>query len=211
MHATLAEYRPKHKYGRLRTRSVEAFQSDSRSRKEYAVLKAVEVFGTVKSREALSSILYFADLKRHTFNYRWCAYGVCSPELEPMISYHVYFSFDAKGKREEKAEHDLRLSARGVRLLGNNRHEEIDAALDWARGLLDGVSPRQMDLLASVHFLSSCGNGRIKVREIMLEMKPVVVFTAGEVEWATEFLEGKGVLEPETATGTTRDPVRIPA
>lgn len=188
-----------------------SLRSDSRNKKEYAVLKAVEVFGTVKNREALSNILYFADLKRHTFDYRWCAYGVCSPELEPKISYHVYFSFDVKGKREEKSEHDLSLSAQGVRLLGNNRHEEIDAALDWAHGLLDGMSPRQMDLLASVHFLSACGNERSAVHEIVLELKPVVEFTAGEVEWAMEFLEGKGMLEPETAAGISQDPVRIPA
>jgi len=211
LYAALAEYRRMHKYGRLCIRSVEALQSDSRGRKEYAVLKAVEVFGTVKNREALSNILYFTDLKSHTFNYRWCAYGVCSPELEPKISYHVYFSFDAKGEREEKTEHDLSLSAHGARLLGNNRHEEIDAALGWAHGLLDGVSPRQMDLLASVHFLYSCGNGRSAVREIVREMKPVVAFTAGEVEWAMEFLEGNGMLEPETAAGATQDPVRIPA
>ena len=57
--------------------------------KDYAVLKAVEVFGTVRGRKALHKILYFANLKEHMFKYQWYKYGPYSPDLAPTIANHV--------------------------------------------------------------------------------------------------------------------------
>ena len=174
------------------------------SDKDYAILKAVEAFGAVESADALDKILYFANLKRHAFRYQWCMYGVCSTELSYKIAEHEHYSFDKAGA--ENGGHGLSLSARGSRLLGDDRRAEIDAAVGWARGLLDGVSARRMSLLASAHFIAPCGEPG-GVPELMLRIAPAADFTADEVEWALQFLENKG-LEP--AAGAA-DPVRVPA
>ena len=177
------------------------------SDKDYAVLKAVEAFGAVESADALDKILYFANLKRHAFRYQWCMYGVCSTELSYKIAEHEHYSFDKAGT--ENGGHGLSLSARGSRLLGDDRHAEIDAAVGWARGLLDGVSARRMSLLASAHFIAPCGEPG-EVAELMLRIAPAADFTADEVEWAMQFLENKGLLEPAPVAGAA-DPVRVPA
>ena len=184
-------------------------------KKDYAVLKAVQAFGPVRGRRALHKILYFANLKTHTFKYQWYTYGPYSPELAYKIADHVYGrSLDVeKGGGGGRARYDMSLSAGGGRLLENARYKEIDSALDWAHALLGGgMPPREMELLASVHYIASCGHGPGRVHGAMLDLKPAAGFTAGYVERAMRFLERKGLLGPGTAAGgAPQDPTWIHA
>lgn len=185
-------------------RNQSVIKPDWWSAKDYAILKAVEAFGAVESADALDKILYFANLKRRAFRYQWCMYGICSTELSYKIAEHEHYSFDKAGA--EHGERGLSLSARGSRLLGGECHAEIDSAVEWAHDLLDGMSSRQMSLLASAHFIAPCGEPS-KVPELMLRITPAADFTADEVAWAMQFLENRGLLEP----APDAEPARMPA
>lgn len=164
--------------------------------KDHAVLKAVQVFGTVKGRKALHKILYFAGLKTNLFKYQWYEYGPYSPELSYKITDHVFDqSLDVKGAR-----YDMSLSASGGRMLGRSRYKELDSAILWAHEILGkDMPPRQLELVASVHYLLSCVGEQNKVHGFMERLKPAANFTAGDVEQALRFLEEKSVIERSPA------------
>ena len=174
----------------------------------YPVLKAVQVFGTVRHRETLNEILYFANLKKSVFQYHWGTRSVFSDEVGYTIDDFVYGPLDVKD-RDEDAERDLSLSDSGRRLLGLARHDEVDSAVDWARGLLDGMSPRRVKVLASVHFLAFCGQEPAELHARIRRMSFENDFAVQEVAWAMQFLESKGLLEPAPAAGA--EPARTPA
>lgn len=173
-------------------------------RKDYAVLKAVEVFGTVKGRKALHKILYFANLKTSTFKYQWYRYGPYSPDLAYKISDHVFdtsldVTEDGSGDRTR---YDMRLSPLGRRMLEYGSYEEVDSALGWVHELLGDMTPRRMELTASVHYLVCRGHARGEVHGIIDDLKPKSGFTEGDVEQALKLLDGKGMLEPRAAART---------
>ena len=174
--------------------------------REYPLLKAVEAFGTVKHKDTLNEILYFANLKESVFEYHWGARSVYSEEVGHRISGHVYGSFEAKDR--EDAERDLSLSDYGLQLLELDRYEEIDSAVEWARDLLRGMSPRQVKVLASVHFVSWRDQSPAALHARIQRMSFKGDFTVEEVAWAMQFLEGKGLLEPALLEA---EPARIPA
>ena len=167
-------------------------------KKDYAVLKAVEVFGTVKGRKALHKILYFANLKTRTFKYQWYRYGPYSPDLVYKIADHVSDGslYVEKGGSGGKTGCDMSLSSIGGRMLKYGSYDEVGSALGWARGLLEDMSPREMELMASVHYLVWCGHARGEVHGVIHESKPESGFTEAEVERALRFLDGKGLLGP---------------
>ena len=181
-------------------------------KKDYAVLKAVEAFGTVRGRKALHKVLYFANLKTHTFKYQWYRYGPYSPDLVYKIADHVSDgSLDVeKGGSVGKTRYDMSLSSTGRKMLKYGPYKEVDSALGWARGLLGDMSPRDMELMASVHYLVWRGHERGEVHGIMHNSKPESGFTKDDVERALRFLDGKGLLGPQ-ASGAARRSEQIRA
>lgn len=169
------------------------------SRKDYAVLKAVQLFGPVKGRKSLHKILYFVNLKTDMFEYQWYECGPYSPELAYKIADHV---LDKSLNVEDgggMTRYDMSLSAGGGRLLDGVRHARIDSALEDAHALLAGMPPRRMELLASVRYILSCVRKPGKVYEFMQALKPGTNFTAGEVDGALQFLHDKSVIDLEKA------------
>ena len=190
--------------------SVSAPLPDWWGRKDYAVLKAEQVFGSVKGRKALHKILYFANLETDMFKYQWYAYGPYSTELAYKIADHVLYRHLDEDDAGGKTRHDMSLSESGGRLLGGARHEHIDSALGRAHALLRDAPPRRMDLLASVHYAFSCVREPGKVCGFMQALKPAANFTAVDVEEALLFLQSKSVIDLEK-TDDRRGPERIRA
>lgn len=162
--------------------------------KDYAVLKTVEVFGTVKGRKALHKVLYFANLKGRMFKYQWYRHGPYSPDLAPTIANHVFSRSLYEDESGDDARRDIKLAAGGRRLLGHGPEEEIDAAVGWARGLLDGMDPRETELTASVHYLASCVRERGEVYGLMRRLKPAAGFAQKDADRALLFLESRGCM-----------------
>lgn len=189
---------------------MNAFRPDWWCEKDYAVLKAVEVFGTVEGKKALHKILYFANLKTHTFRYQWYRYGPYSPDLVYKIADHVYdksLNVEKFGS-SDKPRYDMTISAAGIELMRYGPYEEVDSALRWVHELLGGMTPRDMELVASAHYLVWRGHARDEVHGIMHGLKPESGFTEADVEKALEFLDGKGLLEPAQPCA---EPARTPA
>ena len=162
--------------------------------KDYAVLRAVEAFGTVRGRKALHKVLYFANLKQHLFKYQWYKYGPYSPDLAPTIANHVFSRSLYEGQSGGNTSHDMSLAAGGRRLLGHGSDKEIDAAVEWARDLLDGMDPRETELTASVHYLASCVREQGEVYGLMQRLKPAANFAKKDVDRALRFLEDNDCL-----------------
>ena len=160
------------------------------SEKYYTVLKALEAFGPVRDRQMLDKIVYFADLKKRMFAYMWAPYGICSFDLLLWMDEHARYLFN-EGDQTEGTEHDLTLSAHGSDLLDGECYEEIDSAVKWTRDLMDGMSFRQMNLLASVHFIAQPGQTPNQVHETILGIAQAADFTVDDVGWAmTTLSEG---------------------
>lgn len=171
------------------------------SKKDYSVLKAVETFGSVNGRKALHKILYFANLKTRTFKYQWYTYGPYSPELAYKIADHVCDrSIDVKEDNSGgMIRYDMSLSESGSNLLSNDSHEAIDSALDRAHALLHGMQPRQMELLASIHFIVWCGYEQSKAGQILRNLKPAANFVESEVEDIMPLLKNRSLAELEAS------------
>lgn len=176
--------------------AVAGLKPDWWTKKDYAVLKAVQTFHSVKGRKALHKILYFVNLKTHMFKYQWYTYGPYSPELAYKIAEHVCDqSLDVeKYEDEEVTRYDMSLSEIGRNLLDGSSHVEIDSTLKTVYALLHDISPRRMELLASVHYITSCGYEQSKAGQILQNLKPASNFDDDEVEWAMAFLV-KGVFD----------------
>lgn len=176
------------------------------SKKDYAVLKSVQTFGSVKGRKALHKILYFTNLKTNMFKYQWYTYGPYSPELAYKIADHVCDkSLDVQEHGSgDMTRYDMSLSAGGSKLLARASHPDIDSALDRVHALLHGMSPRQMELLASVHFIVMSGHEQSKAGQVLKSLKPASDFKDDEIRWAVEFLAGGALAELESDAAKAR-------
>ena len=178
---------------------VTRLRPDWWNKKEYAVLKAVQTFGTVQGRKALHKILYFADLQTRMFKYQWYTYGPYSPELAYKIADHVCDKSlnVAEDDSGGMTRYDMSLSASGAKLLEMDSHHDVDSALARTHALLRDMSPRQMELLASVHYIGICGYERREAGQILHDLKPASDFADNEVEWAIKLLENGALVELE--------------
>ena len=141
------------------TVDVADLKPDWWTKKDYAVLKAVQTFRSVKGRKALHKILYFVNIKTRMFKYQWYTYGPYSQELAYKIADHVCDqSLDVKKHDDGKTtRYDMILSKSGRNLLSGFNYAEIDSALKTVHVVLRDMPPRKMELLASVHYIASCG------------------------------------------------------
>lgn len=183
-------------YLQSRMVGVADLKPDWWTKKDYAVLKTVQTFHSVKGRKALHKILYFVNLKTRMFKYQWYTYGPYSQELAYKIADHVCDqSLDVK-KHEDgnTTRYDMSLSDNGRNLLSGSNHAEIDSALKTVHVVLRDMPPRKMELLASVHYIASCGYAQNKAGQILQNLKPASNFDDDEVEWAMAFL-AKGAFD----------------
>lgn len=156
-------------------------------------MKTIDKFGTVPGKKALHKITYFTNLETNDFLYRWNNYGPYSEEVQQFFddSYlDSLISVDPKHLNGAAIQYDTSLTEQGGSLLQEmkdeheNQFAQIDKAVDSSHRLLRDKSPREMELLASVHYIATYDRSynAETIWKIINKLKPESRFSREEVE-----------------------------
>ncbi len=171
--------------------------------KSYVVLKALDRFGQIQGKKALQKILYFVNLGRKVFLYQWNSYGPYSEEVKYMSEGMV---IDGQIRIEPRSlstpgrtQFNMVLTEDGKKHLASiGTVPELDSRIEFVHRLLDGKTPREMELLASVHYIASYEDGKCSNRifDIITELKPNADFSQNNVDAAVQELQAEKILNP---------------
>lgn len=148
------------------------------------MLFAIKKFGSVRGKEVLQNIIYFASIKSNSYSFQWNKYGPYSEELKHTFDYAIfegtveYYPMEAPVTNGQKF--NIRLTSLGEELLGSSvLSNQIRESIDFAYQILKNKTPIQMELLASVHYIGKHNDGKtnvLSVLSILKKLKPTVIF-----------------------------------
>lgn len=164
------------------------------------IKKATEYPGTeskgIHGKKALQKSLYLFNQKFNMFSYRWGDYGPLCGEIqhiaEDLITKGHVIITDVPTKKQEAVIKNLQFSdsAYDVTIPDDVNHE-----LDETVSFVAGRSPRDLELLASVHFWAVRQQDLMDeysveyILEKLTELKPDAHFIQKDVEYAIDVLE----------------------
>lgn len=165
---------------------------------------SVEIRG-VLGKKALQKSVYFFNLKHNRFSFRWADYGPLSGEVQ-QIAYDLMY-----GNKIEI--HDMQTKKPAVYIKHMTYKEnssdfegfspELDKTLDEIVKFTAGHSPRELELLASVHFWAQKQQDLLDeyttdyIHDQLTVLKPDARFTSTDVKRAIQSLEDNGFLTPK--------------
>ncbi len=164
------------------------------------IKKATDYQGTdssgINGKKALQKSLYLFNQKFSMFSYRWGDYGPLCGEIQHIaedliIKGHVVIT-NVPTKKQEAVIQNLQFSAPAFDV---EIPESVNHELDEIVSFVAGRSPRDLELLASVHFWAVRQQELMDeysaeyVLEKLTELKPDAHFTKKDVEYAIEVLE----------------------
>ena len=163
----------------------------------------VDVKG-VMGKKALQKSIYFLNLKHGFFNFRWADYGPLSGEVQQIVQ-----DLDSGNKITIK---DIETKKNNI-FIKNMQYVDgsmdftdfpidIDESLDNIVKFTAGKGPRDLELLASVHFWAQKQQDLTDeytveyCHEKLTKLKPDAGFKITDVERAIETLEDNDFLNP---------------
>ena len=173
--------------------------------RDYVLLSSIDKFGTIPGKKAFHKINYFINLKTDIFIYAWRHWGPFSPEIQQFYD-NAYLDHDIVVKEQKLADsaiqYNIKLDKDGLKILKNLRQKNdpdkktIDDAIDFAHDLLDGKTLRQMEILASVHFIHLCDRSLTAegIWKAIDKLKPSANFTKDDVQYALDKLSKKKLI-----------------
>lgn len=170
--------------------------------KSSAVLYAIKKFDVVPGKKALQKIMYFANIRSSLFSFQWNNYGPYSEELNYIFedaaidgTIHV---MPKSFSNSEIKQYNMELSESGSSGLESFKLDrKLKTSVDFAYKILRGKTPRQMELLASVHYIvndNECNTDPEYVWSIINLLKPEQGFTQKDVMKAIEELKNLKLL-----------------
>ncbi len=156
--------------------------------KKIPILYAVKTFREILGKKALQKVMYFANLDLDLYSFQWNRYGPYSEELNYLFEDAVVDELIEIDQQDllirNGTQWNMSLSGNGINLVESKKiSPEVKRAVDLAYDFLSGKSPREMELLASVHFIvrSSRNSDAEYVSGIIDTLKPYSHFALGEV------------------------------
>jgi uncharacterized protein YwgA len=128
-------------------------------KKVNSLMYAIQKFGSVPGKKALHKIIYFANLKAEIFPFQWHKYGPYSEELNYVLDDTIMEQLVEVAPTNllvrTGQQLNMKLSSRGLDFLESSAPSDtsIKKAVDFAFDILNGKNPRQMELLASTHYI----------------------------------------------------------
>lgn len=164
---------------------------------------SVKVKG-IMGKKALQKSIYFFNLKHGFFNFRWADYGPLSGEVQQIVQ---DLDFEKKITIKNIETKKTGIFIKNMLYVDNsvdfsNFPSDLDGALDDIVKFIAGRGPRDLELLASVHFWAQRQQDLLDeytteyCHEKLTELKPNAGFKIGDVERAIETLEDNEFLEP---------------
>ena len=158
----------------------------------------------VMGKKALQKSLYFFNLKHDCFNFRWADYGPLSGEVQQIVQdLDSGNKIDIKDIETKKPE----ICIKNMQYVENSADfsdfpSDLDFSIDEIVKFTAGKEPRELELLASVHFWAQRQQDLSDeyaveyCHEKLMELKPDAGFTRSDVERAIEILEDNKFLKP---------------
>ena len=172
------------------------------NKQHFAMLYTVNKFKMVPGKKALQKILYFSNLKSNVFNFQWNTYGPYSEELQYLFDDSYVDNIITVKKTPLQftsgTQYDTSLSSKGEEYLKTlNKDPSIKKAINFSYSLLKNKSPREMELLSSVHYIATYENtsNSTKIWEIINELKPKAHFTKENVKEAISELKAAKLIK----------------
>ncbi len=172
------------------------------------IKKATDYQGTdskgIRGKKALQKSLYLFNQKFSMFSYRWGDYGPLCGEIQHIVEdlitkEHVTIT-DVPTKKQEAVIKNLQSSDSVSDVI---IPDEMGKELDEIISFVAGRSPRDLELLASVHFWAVRQQELMDkysveyILEKLTELKPDANFSQKDVEYAIDVLETHGYLSSE--------------
>ncbi len=168
------------------------------------IKRATEYTGTknnkgVHGKKALQKSLYFLNDKFHLFGFRWGDYGPLSGEIqqiaEDLITRGDITVTKIPTKKDGIFTQHMKYSMKDDSYFEElDMPKDLDSELDEIVKFTAGKSPRDLELLASVHFWAMRQQDLLDeysmnyVLEKLTELKPDAGFKQSDVEYAIETL-----------------------
>lgn len=174
--------------------------------KDYALLSSIRTFSVVPGKKAFHKINYFTNLKTDLFMYEWRNWGPFSQEIQQFFD-DAYLENIISVQEETLAnsgtQYNIQLDQKGFQILENLEKdenlnkEEIDDANNFSYEFLNGKTPRQMEILASVHYIFSYDNSfnAERIWKIIDRLKPTANFTQEDVQSALGKLRERKLIQ----------------
>ena len=151
----------------------------------------------VLGKKGLQKSIYFFNLERGRFSFRWADYGPLSDEIQQIVR-----DLEAVGKIEVTKVETKKAGAFLRRMNAQKRPDfklspELDAALSKTMRFVAERTSRNLELLASVHFWAKKrheGDTVEYVYEMLEVLKPDAGFTKEDVTYAVNELKDCGLL-----------------
>ena len=159
-------------------------------------MKIIDRFDVVPGKKALHKITYFANLQTDDFMFKWNNYGPYSEEVQQFFE-DSYLDGVIDVKKESvntvAVQYNISLTEQGRVMLQHTpaSHDQtvrIDQAIDLSYDLLHGKKPREMELLASVHYLAKYSSDPENIWTWIAKLKPESHFSQDEVNKSIEIL-----------------------
>lgn len=172
------------------------------------IKKATNYQGTdskgIHGKKALQKSLYFFNQKFDIFGYRWGDYGPLCGEIqhiaEDLIAKGDVVITDVPTKKQDAVIKNLQSSdSESTMEIPSDVNHELDEIVSFVAGR----SPRDLELLASVHFWAIHQQELMDeysvdyVLEKLTELKPDANFSQKDVEYAIDVLKTHGYLLSE--------------
>ena len=174
--------------------------------KDYALFSSIRKFDLVPGKKALQKINYLINLKTDLFMYEWRNWGPFSQEVQQFYD-DAYLENLISVKEEILGnaiiQYNIKLEQKGFKTLENleqNQNlnkEKIDNAINFSYELLNGKTPRQMEILTSVHYIFSYDNSLTTERiwKIINRLKPTANFKHEDVQNALNELRERNLIQ----------------
>lgn len=154
----------------------------------------------ILGKKALQKSIYFFSLKHGYFHFRWADYGPFNAEVQQIVQDLVHSNKinirEIQTKKKSAVIQNMQYNADSETF--EHFPEDMDKTLDHIVDFIEGKSPRDLELLASVHYWAQKQQYQTDsynaeyIHEKLTELKPGAGFTRDNVEWALQKLaEGK--------------------
>jgi len=191
---------------------MEGSQMNSVSGKDIALLlikKATEVEGLqnngIMGKKALQKALYFFNLNHNIFSFKWGDYGPLSAEIQQIAgdleaNKNVIVE-EIETKKEGAVIKNMKFSPENNPYFSDIKFpKEIDSTLNNVVRFIRGRSPRDLELLASVHYWAKKQESLLDeytldyILDKLTELKPDAGFKEADIKRAIEILESDHYL-----------------
>lgn len=168
----------------------------------YAILYAIKRFGSIPGKKALQKIMYFANLKTQMFSFQWNKFGPYSEELKYALDDCIMEELVDVNPIDlltrDRRQFNMELSNKGLDLARSlDLDDPAKDSIDFAYEVLRNKNPREMELLASTHYIVKYNDRETDaeyVYEILSKMKPYAGFTRIEVVDSIRELKKLGLV-----------------